>query len=184
MNFCYVSRFKLLIINTKTKWFFWNLGNKQLHLESTLAWIWSTNLWLWSLFLCLRSWRFFQERLDYISHDVFASCKVWFEVAGTRLWTKPRASELERTSTVPFLSHCIQGGESATHSRQAATDPIFVRHSRVGVLMVPKCCCRRKDPTFLFSCHVLRLMKCEQWWEREPFCFLGTYWYVGIANDI
>lgn len=169
MHLCYVFSFKLLIINTKENGFFRNLGNnKQPHLESTLAWIWSMNLWMWSCLVCLRSWGSFQGRL-------FGLCTPWcvcllqslFWSSGDKTANKSlRITELERTSKrFLFLRPHIQGGEFVSHSRQAVTDPVFVTHPGVDVLIVPKWL-RKMGPKFRSSYPMLKLTKCQQWWER------------------
>lgn len=172
-----------LLLILRQNGFFRNLGNnKQPQLESALAWIWSMNLWTWSRLVCLHLENPFKGVcLDYVPCDVFASCKVWFEVVGTRLWTNPWESQSwKEPKKVLFLSPCIQGEEFANHSRQTVADPVFVTHPRVGVLIVPKGLFEKKAPNIPVLPSNLKLIQCEQWWERYPVCFLGGWWCEGV----
>lgn len=123
-----------------------------------------------------------RESLDYVPHDVFASCKVWFKVVGTRLWTNPwELQSWKEPQKVLFLSPYIQGGKSAHDLRRVVVDLVFMTHPRVGVLIVPKWLFERKALNSLVFYYILELKKCEQWLGEIASPFFGWLMVWGVC---
>lgn len=157
-----------LLLIIRQHGFLRNLGSdKQPHSESTWAWP-GHELWPWSWLVCVRSRGSFRGR-------EFASCKVWFKVVGTRLWTSPgdhRPGESrqgpplspmakEENLHIWFLWH-IQGWESWSCPR--------------GHL--------RRKPNICVSCHVENLRNVSNDWERCAAWSWSSWWCQGVAYDI
>lgn len=76
-----------------------------------------------------------RDCLDYLPSDVFASCKTF---VCSSCEQSPESQSWQEFQEVSFLCPGIQGAEMTNPSAWVIADPIFVRHSGVEVLIVPR----------------------------------------------